>query len=121
MWSDTIKQCAPAPHVSYCLWLNGAQAYAVERIAALYLVLQPLTAPMIARAVEHPTSQDLLVQQILSNPHVILYPPALDYQRRAWKSIVTALEETEMVSELRQLICARSYPVHFLGSPRGNI
>ncbi|KAF8604009.1 hypothetical protein BDV93DRAFT_522816 [Ceratobasidium sp. AG-I] len=85
-----------------CGVTRSNNAYAVERIAALYLVLQPLTPPVIVQAVEDPTSQDLLVQQILRNPHVISYPPALDYQRRAWKSIIAALEEKE--TEVHELI-----------------
>ncbi|KAG9104120.1 hypothetical protein FRC06_005236 [Ceratobasidium sp. 370] len=64
-----------------------------DRLVALYLALQPIPPSLVDSAASW---QHKIIAQLLKNPHLAAYPPAPEYQRRAWKTIVAALEENDV-------------------------
>jgi hypothetical protein len=69
----------------------------VDRLVALYLVLQPVPTSLINSTINDASSQSEIIAQLLKNPHLDAYPPTPEYQRRTWKSIITTLEENGLV------------------------
>jgi hypothetical protein len=70
----------------------------IGQLVALYLSLQPMPTSLINSVISDASSRGEMIAQLLTNPHLDTYPPAPEYQRRIWKSIVTALEDNELVS-----------------------
>lgn len=68
----------------------------IDRVVSLYLALQPLPTTIIAKAIVDEQSQQKLIDQIVKNPHLIAYPPAPEYQKKFWKSVVAALEAKDL-------------------------
>ncbi|CEL53781.1 Protein FAM86A OS=Bos taurus GN=FAM86A PE=2 SV=2 [Rhizoctonia solani AG-1 IB] len=86
----------------------------IRQMVALYLTLQPLPPAFISESVYDAQLQQLLIDQLIANPHTIAYPPATDYQRKFWKNVVVALEGNgvEVEGEIyERLICMLSTPV----------
>ncbi|KAJ1301496.1 hypothetical protein OPQ81_008752 [Rhizoctonia solani] len=68
----------------------------------------------IAEHVHDEQSQRILIDQLISNPHTIIYPPATDYQRKFWKNVVAILEGNGIEIEdkiYERLICTLNTPV----------
>ncbi|KEP53428.1 putative methyltransferase [Rhizoctonia solani 123E] len=86
----------------------------IHQAVALYLTLQPLPPASIAEHVHDAQSQQFLIDQLIANPHTIAYPPAADYQKKFWKSVVIVLEEKGVEIEeaiYERLICTLNVPV----------
>ncbi|KAG8691896.1 hypothetical protein FRC08_010067 [Ceratobasidium sp. 394] len=64
-----------------------------DQLVALYLALQPIPSSLVDSTASW---QHEIITQLLQNPHLDTYPPAPEYQRRTWKSIVAALEENDV-------------------------
>lgn len=52
--------------------------------------------------------QEALVERLLKSNHYTLYPPALTFQRRFWKAIITHIEEQHEVNSFTMNLALRS-------------